>query len=133
MKIHHIAFWTENMEQLCSFYQTYCQGVVLFKHKSGNFQCTFLEIMGSVTLEIMTMPGIAKDTHRERIGYSHFSIEVESRDEVDKLTDYCIREGIVLTKKKEQYEDGFYESAFADPDGNIIEIAYIDRKVNPHV
>jgi predicted lactoylglutathione lyase len=36
-------------------------------------------------------------------------------------------------KDREQYDDGFYESAILDPDGNIIELAYVDREANPMV
>ena len=66
----------------------------------------------------------------EKVGYSHFSIEVENKDEVDRLTDYFIEQNVQFEKVKEQYDDGFYESSVLDPDGNIIEITYIDRSVN---
>lgn len=133
MELHHIAFWTEDIERLCAFYVKHWNGKVLFKHQSGDFRCVFIEIMASVKVEIMTRSNIADEGQSERVGYSHFSIEVGSRDEVNRITEYCICEGIRLTKTKEQYDDGFYESAFADPDGNIIEIAYVDRQVNPQV
>jgi predicted lactoylglutathione lyase len=49
------------------------------------------------------------------------------------MMDYFTSENVSLVKNKEQYDDGFYESAVKDLDGNIIEIAYIDRTVNPRV
>ncbi len=133
MKLHHIAFWTTDIVRLKDFYIKHCQGKVLFSHQSGEFRCVFLEIYGAVKIEIMTRPFISPASQDEKVGFSHFSIEVETEAEVNEITDYCCSEGIPLTKNKEQYDDGFYESAFADPDGNVIEIAYINREVNPSV
>jgi lactoylglutathione lyase len=36
---------------------------------------------------------------------------------------------VKIEKNKEQYDDGFYESSIRDPDGNIIELAFVDRDV----
>lgn len=133
MKLHHIAFWTKNIDTLVEFYKTHFNGKVLSQHESGDFRCIFIRICSSITLEIMTRISLHDFIAGERTGYSHFSIEVSSKDEVNKLTDYFIEQKIPLQKNKEQYDDGFYESAVLDPDGNIIEIAYVDRTVNPNV
>jgi catechol 2,3-dioxygenase-like lactoylglutathione lyase family enzyme len=133
MILHHIAFWTTNIERLKDFYINHCQGKILFSHQSGDFRCVFLEIFGAVKIEIMTRQVISPAVLDEKVGFSHFSIEVETEAEVNNITDYCCSKSIPLKKNKEQYDDGFYESAFVDPDGNIIEIAYINRKVNPSV
>lgn len=133
MKMHHIAFWTKNVELLVEFYKTHFDGEVLFCHESGDFRCVFIKICSSITIEIMTRSSLQGSMKEERIGYSHFSIEVDSKDEVNRLTDYFIENKLPMAKVKEQYDDGFYESAVLDPDGNIIEIAYVDRTVNPTV
>lgn len=133
MKLHHIAFWTKNLDSLVEFYKTHFRGEVLFRHESGDFCCIFMRICSSITIEIMTRTNLNDAIKEERIGYSHISIEVECKDEVNKLTDYFIEHKIPMEKIKEQYDDGFYESAVIDTDGNIIEIAYVDRTVNPTV
>lgn len=133
MKLHHIAFWSKDIEALIEFYRTYFGGEVLFRHESGDFQCVFVKIFSGLTLEIMTRSKLCDAVAEDRVGYSHFSIEVDSKDEVDRLTDYFIAHKIPMKKVKEQYDDGFYESAVLDPDGNIIEIAYVDRLVNNRV
>jgi catechol 2,3-dioxygenase-like lactoylglutathione lyase family enzyme len=133
MKLHHIAFWTKNVDRLVEFYKTHFNGEVLSQHESGDFRCVFLKIYSSITIEIMTRTNLQESIPGERTGYSHFSIEVSSKDQVNKLTDYFVEQNIPLQKNKEQYDDGFYESAVLDPDGNIIEIAYVDRTVNPNV
>jgi len=133
MKLHHIAFWTRNIDSLVEFYIKHFEGEVLFRHESGDFQSVFIKICSSITIEIMTRTNINDGIFEERVGYSHFSIEVDSKDQVNKLTDYFIENNIPLGKIKEKYDDGFYESSVLDPDGNIIEIAYVDRMVNPTV
>ncbi len=133
MRLHHIAFWTKNIELLVEFYKRHFNGEVLSQHESGDFKCVFIKICSSITIEIMTRTNLHNFDKEERIGYSHFSIEVASKDEVNKLTDCFIEQNISLQKNKEQYDDGFYESAVVDPDGNIIEIAYVDRSINPNV
>ena len=81
----------------------------------------------------MTRKNLPERPSGETSGYSHFSIEVSSKEEVDRITDYCIKNNVPLEKVKEKYDDGFYESSIIDPDGNIIEIAFIDRAVNDKV
>jgi len=133
MKLQHIAFWTQDINTLVDFYQKYWQAKVLFKHQSGDFSCVFIEVFSCVKLEIMTRKGIPGTDREERVGYSHLSIQVDSKEEVNRLTDYCLENKIPLQKVKEQYDDGYYESSFLDPDGNIVEIAYVDPIVNPAV
>lgn len=133
MRLHHIAFWTRNIELLVEFYKRHFNGEVISQHENGDFKCVFIKICSSIIIEIMTRTNLHSFDKEERIGYSHFSIEVDSKDEVNKLTDCFIEPNIPLQKNKEQYDDGFYESAVVDPDGNIIEIAYVDRSINPNV
>ena len=130
MKLHHIAFWTKDMETLVAFYEKHFDGKVLFRHQAGDFRCTFIKICSAITLELMTRSGIPDSEASEPVGYSHFSVEVESKEEVNRLTAYFIANQVPLQKVKEQYEDGFYESSVLDPDGNCIEIAFVDRNIN---
>lgn len=133
MKLHHIAFWTKDIEKLTEFYSTHFDGEVLFKHQNGDFRCSFIKIASSLTIELMTRTNLSDGILKEMVGYSHFSLEVDSKDEVNRLTDYFQEQKVLFEKMKEQYDDGFYESSVLDPDGNIIEIAYIDRTVNNKV
>lgn len=133
MKLHHIAFWTKDIDRSVEFYKKHFQASVLFRHTAGDFSCVFIELSSGTKIEIMTRTDLSNADLKERTGYSHFSLEVDSKEEVDRLTDYFIGQNAVMKKVKEQYEDGFYESAVCDPDGNIIELAYVDRIVNPNV
>ena len=133
MKLHHIAFWTRNIDVLEEFYVKYFNGKVLFRHSKDDFKCVFLEIYNSIKIELMTRIKLSTKDLEERIGYSHLSFELNSKKEVNELTDFFIKENVTIEKNKEQYDDGFYESSIRDPDGNIIELAYVDRQVNPKV
>ncbi len=129
MKLNHIAFWTQDIDRLFAFYQKYFEGQVIFSKEIPNFKCTFIKICSSVVLEIMSVPNLEKRKNKFTVGHSHISLEVDSKGEVDRLTAYFENEGIPFEKKREQYDDGFYESAIIDPDGNIIEFAYLDRSI----
>lgn len=81
----------------------------------------------------MTRANLPSQDLDERVGYSHLSIELDSKEKVNELTDFFSQEKVKIEKNKEQYDDGFYESSIRDPDGNIIELAFVDRDVNPEV
>jgi lactoylglutathione lyase len=133
MKLHHVSFWTKNIDELESFYVKYFNGEILFRHSKDDFQCVFIKICNSLKIELMTRNDLSIQNLEERVGYSHLSLEIDTKEEVNKLTDFFIKENIRVEKNKEQYEDGFYESSIRDPDGNIIELAFVDRDVNPKV
>lgn len=133
MRLHHVAFWTRQIEVLEDFYTRHLGGEVLFRHAIGDFRCTFMSLDDSVKIELMTRTNLGAADITERVGYSHLSLEVDSKARVDELTEIFRAAGIPIEKDKEQYDDGFYESSIRDPDGNVIEIAYVDRQVNPHV
>lgn len=132
MKLQHIAFWTNDIGRAIRFYQQHFQGKVLFSHTDGDFSCTFISICNSVRLELMHKPGLPEEQLGDRVGYSHLSLDVGSRTEVNRLTDYFLTQGVPLEKCKVQYDDGYYESSVFDPDGNIIELAFVDEAVNPN-
>ena len=133
MRVHHVAFWTRQIVVLEDFYTRHLGGKVLFRHTIADFRCTLMSLDDSVKIELMTRTNLGAADITERVGYSHLSLEVDSKARVDELTEIFRTAGIPIEKDKEQYDDGFYESSIRDPDGNIIEIAYVDRQINPHV
>lgn len=42
MKLHHVAFWTNNLDALETFYVKYFNGKVLFRHSKDDFKCVFI-------------------------------------------------------------------------------------------
>lgn len=131
MNLQHIAFWTKDIQRMIDFYKQHFKARELFSHRDGDFECTFISICSSVRLELMSKPMVGREEIFDFVGYSHLSIDVGSREEVDRLTRYFIQQGVRLEKKQVQYDDGYYETSIFDPDCNIIELAYVDESVNP--
>lgn len=133
MKLHHVGFWTTDIEKLERFYLDLFGGRIMDTFSEGDYRAKFLRLSNGLYLELMSKASLRDDLTDPsmlRIGYSHLSLEVETREKVDELTSAFEQYGCVFEKKQIAYEDGFYESAIIDPDGNIIEIAYIDREKN---
>lgn len=130
MNLHHVAFWTNDIDRLEAFYIQYFGGRTISRFQDGLFSAIFLQLPFGLLLEIMNDGQVNQlpigNGHVK--GYSHLSIQVESQAKVDEMTTLFENEGLVFEKKREAYDDGFYESAIKDPDGNIIEIAYVDME-----
>ena len=129
--IHHIAFWTRDLDRLIEFYVRHWHGRILRLHGDSQKRSAFLEVFSSIRLELMQKIGLLEALAEDAVGYAHLAIEVESEQRVDELTDHCKKHGIPLSVEKVHYDGGFYESAFQDPDGNTFEITYIDRTISP--
>jgi len=58
------------------------------------------------------------------------ALGVESRDEVDRLTDLALRSGGAPTKETTDF-GWLYNRGFADPDGHHFEVVYVDLDAMP--
>ena len=127
MHIEHIAIWTNNLEELKSFYQTYFQARAGEKYMNPDkgFESYFLAFVSGARLELMRMPGIPEsrnDIDDQFTGYIHLAISVGSEQEVDSLTARLRQDGYRVVGKPRRTGDGYYESVVLDPDGNRVEI-----------
>lgn len=127
MKIDHIAIWTPNLERLRTFYMKYFKATSNEKYfnPNKNFSSYFLSFEGDCSIEIMEMPDIPKskdDILKQCIGLIHFALHVNSKMEVDKLTEILRTNGFVIVGEPRTTGDGCYESVILDPDGNRVEI-----------
>lgn len=127
MHIDHIAIWTQDLEGLKAFYQTY------FQAKSGDkyinpatqFESYFLSFSLGPRLELMYRPSIPasrNDPATQFTGYIHLAFSTGSEDQVDALTARLQEDGYEVVDGPRRTGDGYYESAVLDPDGNRIEI-----------
>ena len=127
MKIEHIAIWTYNLEGMRSFYMRYfdaSSNEIYYNHSKG-YRSHFLTFNGDCRLEIMEMPGVPKsknDVVKQFTGLIHFAIKVDSRTDVDKLTNIIKSDGFKVISEPRITGDGYYESVILDPDGNRVEI-----------
>lgn len=60
--------------------------------------------------------------HVERLGFTHVSFSVGSKEEVDRLTKEMSTDGIQVVGQPRTTGDGYYESVILDPEGNRVEI-----------
>lgn len=127
MNIHHIAIWTNDLEQLRNFYMTYfeCSCNAKYRNESKQFESYFLGFGEGATIEIMQKPGIpmsSNDPFIQATGITHIAIQVESRQQVLDLTNRLRDHKFTIASEPRQTGDGYFESCILDPDGNRIEI-----------
>ena len=127
MKIEHIAIWTNQLETMRSFYETYFNGRSNDKYTntSKGFHSYFLSFDDGARLELMQMPNIppnANTVEKQNLGLIHFAISVGSKEQVDTLTNQLRQDGYTVLGEARTTGDGYYESVILDPDNNRIEI-----------
>lgn len=127
VKIDHIAIWTKDIENLKRFYQKYfkCTSNKKYINKQKKFKSYFLLFSNKVRLELMQMPDIPGNKNnsiKQYLGIIHIALNVNGRDNVDKITKKLKNDGFKIISEPRLTGDGYYESCFLDPDRNRIEI-----------
>lgn len=133
MKLTHIAIWTTKLEELKAFYVKYFGAIAGEKYVNPrkNFTSYFLSFQGETTLELMHMPDVQPrpyDRLDKPTGLTHIAFALDSKEEVDSLTQRLQYDGYEIEKAPRMTGDGFYESAIFDPDDNIVEITCCPQK-----
>lgn len=125
MQIEHIAIWTQDLERLRAFYETF------FKAKAGSkyinsakgFESYFLSFGSGPRLEVMTVAGLEEaGASSLKTGYAHLAVSVGSREAVLALTERIENAGYRVASPPRTTGDGYFESVVVDPDGNLVEI-----------
>ena len=127
MKVEHIAIWTNDLERLKAFYETYfdAQAGAIYENPVKGFLAYFLTLAEGCRLELMqptAQPRCGYDHGNPPTGYGHLAFSVGSREIVDALTARLAGDGYEKLEGPRVTGDGYYESAMLDPDGNIIEL-----------
>lgn len=127
MKIDHIAIWARDLERLKDFYMKYFDIACGEKYVNPNkhYSSYFLSFEGSETrIEIMQRPDVAERTEKQSAthGITHFSIALDSKEEVDNLTERLRSDGFNIVGEPRTTGDGYYESVVEDCEGNWVEI-----------
>ena len=127
MKIEHIAIWTQNLEELKTFYETYfgAQTGSKYVNRDKAFESYFLSFSSGARLELMQSPKITEpsdDSNTQLTGYAHLAFSVGSKEHVQSLTARLRADGHTVVSPPRVTGDGYYESVVLDPDGNRIEI-----------
>lgn len=122
--ITHVAVYTENLEKMREFYETYfnAESNQLYKNDEG-FSSYFLSFGNSVRFELMSHEKLEQREVLEKVnGISHIAFSVGTRKNVLQLTERIARDGYIVYSTPRDTGDGYFESCVSDPDGNRIEI-----------
>lgn len=127
MKIHHIAIWVKDLEEIKNFYETYFQGKSneLYHNPIKKFSSYFLTFDSGCQIELMHRPDILegkRSFESQEIGIVHLAFSVGSKEKVDELTEKLRADGYKVVSEPRITGDGYYESVILDPEENIIEI-----------
>ena len=127
MKLEHVAIWAKNLEKLKVFYVKYFNAKSNSKYcnPTKNFESYFLTFESGARLEIMQKPEIPEskdDIYKQFTGIIHIAFSLGSKEKVDKLTELLKNDNIEILDGPRVTGDGYYETAFLDPEGNRIEI-----------
>ena len=113
MKIHHIAIWTFQLEEMKEFYTRYFNGSSNEKYinpKKG-FESYFLHFDEGTDLELMSRT-------------THFAFAFDSQEAVLRQTERLRTAGYTIAGEPRTSGDGYFESVVLDPDGNRIECVF---------
>lgn len=125
MLLEHIALYVEDLEKMRDFYMRFFHATANDKYHNPHtgLQTYFLSFEGGARLEIMQRPAMSPRASGEHpLGYAHISFKLGSIEEVDQLTTVLQESGHPLLNGPRMTGDGYYESVFSDPEGNLIEL-----------
>jgi lactoylglutathione lyase len=127
VKIEHVAIWAKDIERLKEFYIKYFNAELNKKYVNPkkNFESYFLSFDSGARIEIMQKPEIPEsknDPYKQFSGIVHIAFSLGLKEKVDMLTEQLKRDNIEILDGPRHTGDGYYETAFLDPEGNRIEI-----------
>jgi lactoylglutathione lyase len=126
MHIEHIALWTDDLERLRFFYETWFEATAgnRYTNESTGFTSYFLTFPSGARLEIMrsTAEGGLSRQKPAGTGYAHIAFSTGSEEAVNTLTQRLQEAGHTILDGPRRTGDGYYESLVLDPDGNRVEI-----------
>lgn len=126
MKIEHLAIWVKDLENMRQFYMKYfgMNSNEKYVNPVKEFSSYFLSFPNSdCRIELMHNPNIEPSIFREfGQGLTHFAIALSDKQQVNDFTEILRKGGHNIIGEPRTTGDGYYESAFLDPEGNKVEI-----------
>lgn len=128
MTLEHVAIWTDNLEQLKSYYTKYFGGTPNDKYTNENkqFHSYFISFNSGARLEIMTMPNIPTNLNdtviKQHKGIIHLAFGVNTKQEVEEKAAQLKGDGFEILSGPRKTGDGYYEFETLDPDNNRLEV-----------
>lgn len=128
MTLEHVAIWTNRLEELKAFYETYFGGKASGKYTNAGtgFQSYFLVFQSGARLELMSKPGIPESQNdtveRQHLGLIHLAFGADTMKEVDDKAEQLKQAGLPVLRGPRKTGDGYYEFETLDPDNNRLEV-----------
>lgn len=125
--IAHIAIWTQDLEKMKSFYETYFgfHAGPKYINQAKGFSSYFLSSNQSSKIELMHSNKMKSGEWKDQSiypGYAHIAFSLGSKEAVDTLTNQLEKDGFQKLDGPRTTGDGYYESVFFDPEKNILEL-----------
>jgi lactoylglutathione lyase len=134
MTLEHVAIWTQDLERLKAYYETFFGGKSnsLYTNEAKRFQSYFLQFEGGARLELMYRPDIPANkndtTGRQHLGIIHLAFGVNTMQEVDQKAEQLKLAGFSILSGPRRTGDGYYEFETLDPDNNRLEVTTLFKE-----
>jgi lactoylglutathione lyase len=127
MRVEHVAYWTEDLERLKTFFVRYFGAIPgrKYENPTKGFESYFLSFDSGARIEIMRSTALRSSAEvavHPRPGLAHIAISAGSEHAVDELTHRLRSDGYRVIDGPRRTGDGYYESVVLDPEGNRIEV-----------
>jgi lactoylglutathione lyase len=128
MTLEHVAIWTNDLERLKNYYETYFGAKSNDKYLNPlkNFESYFLTFESGARLEIMKKPNIPANLNdtilEQHQGIIHLAFGVETMVEVEDKCKELHRNSYQILNGPRKTGDGYYEFETLDPDNNRLEV-----------
>ncbi|HFI0457475.1 TPA: VOC family protein [Streptococcus suis] len=125
MRIEHIAIYTQDLEGMRNFFETYfhAQSNQLYHNQKTSFKSYFLTFEDGARLEIMTRDDVVdKPSQLNHLGLIHLAFSLGSEVAVNELTERLVAADYPLLSGPRVTGDGYYESCVLGFEGVQIEL-----------
>ncbi|MBM7178687.1 VOC family protein [Streptococcus suis] len=125
MRIEHIAIFTQDLEGMRNFFETYfhAQSNQLYHNQKTSFKSYFLAFEDGARLEIMTRDDVVdKPSQLNHLGLIHLAFSLGSEEAVNELTERLVAADYPLLSGPRVTGDGYYESCVLGFEGVQIEL-----------
>jgi Lactoylglutathione lyase and related lyases len=126
MNIEHVCLNVKDIEKEKDFYcQIFGFGANAKYHnaKTGWENYFLSSPDGGARLELLSHADLTmQSANRQATGIVHLSLALGSEEAVNKTTSKVASMGLRVLSEPRKTGDGYYESSFVDPEGNMIEL-----------
>jgi len=132
MKLHHTAIWVNDLQKIREYYMNHFGATSneMYVNPTTGFQSYFVTFPSGGQLEIMHRDDIPDNLNdiigKQHKGYIHLAFMVNSNEEVDAKARELQDAGYPVLRGPRVTGDGYYEFETIDPEGNRLEVLYID-------